>query len=104
MPSALINKVTIAEGLDVIQKHGISTTKASQITSMAESPSANKQRQMPPADWHHFSGHLVQVNCIGPFSSWRGMFIVFTELVNHHNIMVYQIALFLDQGTHFYGE
>lgn len=57
--NALINKVIIVAGIEVIQQHGLSLTKASMVISIPESSTANNKDQYQLEIWHYFSGHLA---------------------------------------------
>lgn len=59
LPSALINKVVIVAGIEVIQKYGLSVTKASMVISIPESPPAYNKDQYQLVIWHYFSGHTA---------------------------------------------
>lgn len=59
LPIVLINKVVIVAGIEVIQKHGLSLTKASMVISIPESPPASNKDQYQLVIRHYFSGHLA---------------------------------------------
>lgn len=126
LPSALTNKMAMAAGIEIIQQHGLSLTKASMIISISVSPTANNKDQYRLEIWHYFSGHLTSGWLYWTISTIEEKCIVLTRIDTHFRYGFafpscsvssktihpctyrmlylsswYPISLGSDQGTHF---